>query len=300
MRRPAFQFYPADWRNNAKLRRCSWAARGVWIELMGLMHDSDEYGVLRWPLKQIAQALGAPLKLLNELVECGVLYGAERDECEAMIYTPRSGRRDGEPVELVPAQIGPIWYSPRMVRDEYVRAVRGEASRFGEDGKPPKKGKKASPKPPIGEGIDETPSRRQGDGSTSSSSSSSSPSVANATSGGGAADARRRRFEMHEAWQPDEVSLRAHLRTAGVSLEALTPDLVAEFVTFWLTRPDDDTHAGWCRRLVQHAVRTRARQAAQSAGVSHDATTPRGRAAAGIPLAENLADTSWADGLDVL
>lgn len=297
MKRPAFQFYPADWRNNAKLRRCSWAARGVWIELMGLMHDSDEYGVLRWPLKQIAQALGAPVKLLNELVECGVLYGAERGDCEAMIYTPRSGRREGEPVELVPAQAGPIWFSPRMVRDEYVRTVRGEASRFGEDGKPPKNGKKASPKPPIGECIDEAPSRRQGDGSSSSS--SSSPSVANATSGGGAADARRRRFEMHEAWQPDEVTLRVHVRTAGIGLDALSPDLIGEFVAFWLTRPDDDTHAGWCRRLVQHAVRTRSRQAAQPAGVSHDATKTRGGAAAGrISLAENIADRSWADGLD--
>jgi hypothetical protein len=29
MKRPAFQFYPSDWRNNANLRRCSPAARGV-------------------------------------------------------------------------------------------------------------------------------------------------------------------------------------------------------------------------------------------------------------------------------
>lgn len=293
MKRPAFQFYPADWRNNAKLRRCSWAARGVWIELMGLMHDSDEYGVLRWPLKQIAQALGAPVKLLTELVECGVLYGAERGDCEAMIYTPRSGRRDGEPVELVREQAGPIWYSPRMVRDEYVRTVRGEASRFGEDGKPPKNGKKPSPKPPIGEGLDEAPSRRQGDGSTSTS--SSSPSVANATSGG---EARRRRFEMFEDWEPDEVNLRVHLRTAGLALEQLSPDLLREFIGFWLTRPTDDTHAGWCRRLVQHAIRV---QAQTAAGVSRDATQTRGGHAAGrISLAENIADCSWADELDPL
>lgn len=131
MKRPSFQFYPADWRNNAKLRRCSWAARGVWIELIGLLHDSDDYGVLRWPLKQIAQALGCPLKLLNELVECGVLYGAEKGECEAFVYTPRSGRKNGEPVELVPAQQGPVWFSPRMVRDEYVRSNAGASTRFG-------------------------------------------------------------------------------------------------------------------------------------------------------------------------
>ena len=50
-RRPSFQFYPADWRANAKLRRCSRAERGDWIELICLLHDSEEYGVLSVPLK---------------------------------------------------------------------------------------------------------------------------------------------------------------------------------------------------------------------------------------------------------
>ena len=131
MKRPSFQFYPADWRNNAKLRRCSWEARGVWIELLGLLHDSDNYGVLAWPLKEIAQALGAPLKALKELVDKGVLYGIEKGECEPFVYTPRSGRKNGDPVELVPAQQGPVWFSPRMVRDEYVRSNAGASTRFG-------------------------------------------------------------------------------------------------------------------------------------------------------------------------
>lgn len=295
MKRPAFQFYPADWRNNAKLRRCSWGARGVWIELMGLMHDSDHYGVLRWSLKEIAQALGAPIALVRELVEKGVLYGAEAGACEPMIYTPVSGRKQGDPVELIAAQDGPIWYSPRMVRDEYVRTKRGENSRFGasngDDPNPSPKGgfgasKGAAPK--------QAPTPHESDGSTSSSSSSSSPSVANATSG----EDRRRRFEMHASWQPDEVNLRFPLRTAGLALEAITPALVAEFAGYWLTQPHEFTHADWCRRLVQHAVRNRATLAA---GANHESTGTRGGAAArGITLAENLTDTSWADGLDVL
>lgn len=309
MKRPSFQFYPADWRNNAKLRRCSWEARGVWIELLGLLHDSDDYGILRWPLKEIAQALGAPLKALKELVDKGVLYGAEKGACEPMVYVPVSARQKGAPVELVPAQEGPIWYSPRMVRDEYKRGNSGGSTRFkvgtqddtppgGDDA--PSQRRSDSPSRAPEPSLSSSPSRRQGEGQSdgSTSSSSSSPSVASATSGG-AADARRRRFEMHEEWQPDEVSLRAHLRTAGLGLDALTPELVAEFVAFWLTRPDDDTHAGWCRRLVSHAVRSAARLAAQPAGVSHDATKTRGGAAAGrISLAENIADRSWADGLE--
>src|SRR5262245_34525136 len=46
MRNPSFQFYPADWRNDERLQLCSLAARGLWIELMGLMHVSERYGFL--------------------------------------------------------------------------------------------------------------------------------------------------------------------------------------------------------------------------------------------------------------
>nr|WP_305087530.1 DnaT-like ssDNA-binding domain-containing protein [Pseudomonas kuykendallii] len=103
---------------------------------------------------------------------------------------------------------------------------------------------------------------------------------------------------MHAAWQPDEVNLRFPLRTAGLALEAITPALVGEFTGYWLTQPHEFTHADWCRRLVQHAVRNRATLAA---GATHDSTPTRGGAAGrSITLAENLTDTSWADGIDVL
>lgn len=125
MARPSFQFYPKDYRGHAKLRFCSWAARGAWVEFLCLAHDSDEYGVLREPLKSIAEAMGAPLKLLRELSEKGVLYGTEKGPCEPMVYRAKSGRKIGPPVTLIAAQNGPIWYSPRMVKDEYLRQIRG-------------------------------------------------------------------------------------------------------------------------------------------------------------------------------
>lgn len=46
MKRPAFQFYPADWRNDAALRLCSLAARGLWWEMICLMHMAEPYGHL--------------------------------------------------------------------------------------------------------------------------------------------------------------------------------------------------------------------------------------------------------------
>lgn len=214
MRRPSFQFYPADWRNNANLRRCSWEARGVWVEVMGLMHDSDEYGMLRWPLKEIAQALGAPVKLVLELSSKGVMKGVDSGQCEAMVYTPRSGRKDGEPVDLVPSQPGPIWYSSRMVKDEHVRTIRGEGTRFGDS-------PKDSPIPPLS------------DGSTSSSTATHSPSL---RSGEGAAAQRAPRQKREditlttylkncrEAGRkplPADHEIRAYCRDAGISDEML-------------------------------------------------------------------------------
>lgn len=127
---------------------------------MGLMHDSDQYGQLHWPLKEIAQALGAPAKLVQELATKGVMKGADKGEVEAFIYTARHGRKDGEPIALIAAQAGPLWYSSRMAKDEYLRTVRGESTRFGDA---PKATPKPAPNPPLG------------DGSSSSSSSTTSP-----------------------------------------------------------------------------------------------------------------------------
>ncbi|CAG2132340.1 hypothetical protein [Cupriavidus numazuensis] len=206
MRRPSFQFYPGDWQSNTNLRRCSHAEKGIWLDVMCLLHDSEEYGVLRWALKEIAQAVGCKLADLKALVTKGVLKGADAGApCEAFIYVPRSGRKDGAPVTLIATQEGPIWYSSRMVRDEYVRTIRGESSRFGEGNDAASKGDakhgkgvapKDAPKPPFGDGS-----------STASSSSPSDDSVPDGTGGEPPAKAK----------SPEELA-KAELWRAAVSV----------------------------------------------------------------------------------
>lgn len=200
MRRPSFQFYPADWRNNANLRRCSPAARGIWVDVMCVLHDSDEYGVVRWPLVDLANSANAPIKLVRELVEKNVLKGGDKQLLAAFIYTPRSGRKNGPPVTLLATQEGPIWYSSRMVKDEYVRTIRGETTRFSDgEGESPNKALKSSPKPPIG------------DGSTSSS--SSTPTVNTVPIGtDGDAVKPASDFTKAELWSAGK----SLLRTAGM------------------------------------------------------------------------------------
>lgn len=168
MNRPSFQFYPADWLGNTNLRRCTHEEKGAWMDVLCLLHDSaDQYGALHWPLADISRAVGCSIETLQALIDKRVMKGADAGQtCEPFVYVPRSGRKDGEPVTLIHAQKGPIWYSSRMVRDEYVRNNRGKESRFqGDDadqGEAPKQSPKDAPKPPFS------------DGSSSSSSTSSS------------------------------------------------------------------------------------------------------------------------------
>lgn len=181
MKRPSFQFYPDNWRNNANLRRCSWAARGAWLEIMCLMHDSDRYGVLEWSAKEIAQAIGCPMSLLKELIDKGVMKGVEKGECDPFIYMPRSGRKNGNPITLIEVQHGPIWFSSRMLKDEYLRTIRGDSTRFGA-------APSGSPMGPIGEPKGAAPMGVKSDGSPSPSPSPSPNTVVKAmmdSKGGG-------------------------------------------------------------------------------------------------------------------
>jgi hypothetical protein len=94
------KFYPADWRADAMLRLCSISARGLWCEMMCLMHEADPYGSLlvngkRIDKKQLAGLAGISEKecsaLLIELEGNGVF---SRDP-DGAIFSRRM-RRDFE------------------------------------------------------------------------------------------------------------------------------------------------------------------------------------------------------------
>lgn len=154
MSRPSFQFYHGDWISNAKLRRCTHEEKGVWIDILCLMADSDEFGIIRWPLVDLAQAVGAKPATIKALVRKDVLKGADEGNiCPEYVYVPRSGRKDGDPVTLIPEQPGPIWYSSKQVRDDYVAHARAAYARTqGGATTTPKQAPNDSPKGGIGAG----------------------------------------------------------------------------------------------------------------------------------------------------
>jgi hypothetical protein len=67
MKRPWLKFFPSDWRSDPRLRMCSLAARGLWIDLLCYMHEGEPYGHLTIDgvapsLEAIAALLGRPPK----------------------------------------------------------------------------------------------------------------------------------------------------------------------------------------------------------------------------------------------
>lgn len=110
---PAFQFYPGDWRKDPGVQALDYETRGIWIEILCLMHESDERGVLllngrTMPVEALARLLGLTHPKLNKhltkLLDHGVIRRRDRD--------------------------GAL-YSKRMVADEHLLQVRREAGKLG-------------------------------------------------------------------------------------------------------------------------------------------------------------------------
>lgn len=112
---PWLKFYPSDWRSDPALRMCSVAARGVWIELLALMHEAQPRGDLlingRQPNEQqLALLVGATVDdVSNALVELeaagvfsrrknGVIFSRrmERDENKSR-KSRENGQKGGNP-----------------------------------------------------------------------------------------------------------------------------------------------------------------------------------------------------------
>ncbi len=126
MRRPSFQFYPADWQSNIKLRRCNFNLKGIWLEVMCLLHDSDKYGLLKWPLQEIANCVKCDKKELEHLITYGILKGSDKDG-DKVSFSDTFSQRKGHPIQVMLIDdVAPLWFSSRMVRDEYIRNKRGE------------------------------------------------------------------------------------------------------------------------------------------------------------------------------
>lgn len=94
MSNPWMKFYPQDWRADEKLRNCSLAARGLWIEMVSIMHRSEHYGYLlvngRPPSDaQLAVQVGALPAEVSELISSLETEGVFSRDRRGWIYSRR-------------------------------------------------------------------------------------------------------------------------------------------------------------------------------------------------------------------
>ena len=113
MKLPAIQFYPGDWHKDQGVQALDLAQRGAWFELLLMMHDSDERGVLLvngqpMPDAVIARRLGLDNQTANQILTTLLTYGV-------------ASRRTSD---------GAL-FCRRMVKDENLRRVRTEAGKKG-------------------------------------------------------------------------------------------------------------------------------------------------------------------------
>lgn len=111
---PWMKFYPSDWRGDPRLRMCSIGARGLWMEMMCIMHEANPYGHLvvgDVPVtnRQLASLAGISqpdcLKFMAELESAGV-YSRQ---AESKIIFSRRMVRDRERAEAGRAHVAKKW-----------------------------------------------------------------------------------------------------------------------------------------------------------------------------------------------
>jgi hypothetical protein len=87
------KFYPSDWLGSSRLRRCSFAARGLAIELICHMHQGEPYGHLTVVGNAaIARLVGMSSKKLSqtlpELIQNGIILESKT----GVLFSPRMVR----------------------------------------------------------------------------------------------------------------------------------------------------------------------------------------------------------------
>ena len=112
MKRPSFQFYPGDWLHDAALRSVSVGARGLWIDMLCIMHQGSDYGYLKVNHKVILTA------------NLARMCGSTLDETEGWL------------IELGDAGVYSVddnrcIFSRRMIKDEEVREARAAGGVMG-------------------------------------------------------------------------------------------------------------------------------------------------------------------------
>jgi len=109
---PAFQFYPADWRKDPGVRALNYQERGIWFEMICLMHESEKRGFL--------SINGSKIDVIILAKMLGLTKQKVIKTIETLLYFNVCSKDDNG-----------VIYCRRMVKDEHIRQVRADAGQKG-------------------------------------------------------------------------------------------------------------------------------------------------------------------------
>ena len=206
---PALQFYVGDWRKDPGVQALGYFDRGVWFEILCLMHESDERGKLLlngkpMPDTALEKVLGLDNQTLTSTLTTLLDYGvASRNEDGVLICR-------------------------RMIKDEKLRQIRTEAGKMG--GNPNLVKQNATKRQPkVESGVNQilTPS------SSSSSSSSSSNKESNTNV------LPKKATRIAEDFEPNEAMLKWFHGNTDTRLIDLGSESQA-FINYWVAKAGKD------------------------------------------------------------
>lgn len=110
MSQPWIKFYPRDWRGDQAVRSVSLAARGLWIEILCIMHEATPYGHL---------VIGDQPMKVDALAR---FVGASVEEVQAQLVELRAAG-------VTRQTRGGVLYSKRMI-DDHKRSLEGRKAKL--------------------------------------------------------------------------------------------------------------------------------------------------------------------------
>ena len=122
--KPWMKFYPQDWRADERLRLCSLSARGLWLEMMAIMHRATPYGHL----------------LIGGISPSAAQLATQVGAAAADVI---AGLRELEDASVYSKDEAGVIYSRRMVRDHQKAETARQNGKNG--GNPALKGRATLP-----------------------------------------------------------------------------------------------------------------------------------------------------------
>lgn len=153
-RKPWIKWFTRDWRSNAKLRMCSYGARGLWADMISLMAEAERFGFL------IINGVVPTCRQLS-----GLLGGTEKEVAklrtelgDANVYSVTGEAMPEDIRALIPPDMPDgVIFSRRMVKDA-AKAERDRQNGKG-GGNPNLVGLDKAPDNPPDKGPDNPPDK---------------------------------------------------------------------------------------------------------------------------------------------